>query len=295
MTTTTKIFIILVCLFAFIFTPMAIQFAARTNNWRQLAETWRDQSETDAAHARSIEAIAASQLAQAEALRAQEQARLVEANHRIDQLTQEIATLAGDRDKLALSVSSMENAGKLQSATMAILARHHDEMTKSNRQLTGRELDLQTRNAQLSDRVKELSAEQVVLRQQLNQRTQEVSSCRDENETLRRQQGLGRAGEFASAGPSPSARAETPAARGPVQGQVKNVQGNLATINVGSSSGIREGMTMVVVREGDYICDLVITSEVTPTEAVGEIRREQGKRIRPGDTVMDEASFNARG
>jgi len=37
--TTTKIFIVLVCLFAFLFTPMTIQFVARTHNWRKLAET----------------------------------------------------------------------------------------------------------------------------------------------------------------------------------------------------------------------------------------------------------------
>jgi hypothetical protein len=72
------------------------------------------------------------------------------------------------------------------------------------------------------------------------------------------------------------------------------VQGNLATVDVGSSSGVREGMTMVVTRDGEYVCDLVITSEVSPNEAVGEVRREQGKRIRPDDTVMDEATFNAR-
>ena len=51
MTTVTKIFVILVCLFAFIFTPMAIQFAARSYKWRDLAQQYQDSAET--AHAAS--------------------------------------------------------------------------------------------------------------------------------------------------------------------------------------------------------------------------------------------------
>ena len=46
----------------------------------------------------------------------------------------------------------------------------------------------------------------------------------------------------------------------------------------------------------DYVCDLVITSEISPNEAVGEVvtGTEQSKRIRPGDLVQDEMTFNSR-
>ena len=47
MTPVTKIFVVLVCLFAFIFTPLAISFVARSDNWKQLAQSWADQAETE--------------------------------------------------------------------------------------------------------------------------------------------------------------------------------------------------------------------------------------------------------
>jgi regulator of replication initiation timing len=294
LTTTTKIFIILVCLFAFIFTPMAIQFAAQTHDWKQLAQDFANDWETAEAEVRGVKAAAASQIEHYKTLRNQVADRLQDAEDRLGELNQQLTNLTGEYDRLKLEHGSLKTASELQNATMAILARHNDEMKKNITSLVSRELDLQTRNAQLNDRVKELTAQAVVLTQQLNQKLQQMAACRDENETLRQQANLGRAGEFLSLGPSPSARASEAPARSPVRGRVKAVEGNLATIDVGSASGVTPGMTMVVMRDGDYICDLQITSEVTPSEAVGEIKRETGKRIRPDDVVVDEASFNAR-
>lgn len=299
MTTTAKIFIILVCLFAFIFTPLAIQFAAQTNNWKQLAESWRDQSEADAAYARSVQSLYTRDAVRAAAQQQQDQARITELSHQIEQLNQQIAKVTSDFNTLNLEYAKLKTANELQNGTMAVLAKHHDEMTETNQKLRERELTLQTRNAELLDQVKRLTADKVVLTQQLNQRAQEVAVCREENEALRQGAGLTRRGEFETGGSvAPSARAvnASEAPRAPVRGLVKNVQGNLATIDVGSSSGIREGMVMVVMRGSDYVGDLVITQEVNPTEAVGEVRAGiQNQRIRPGDVVVDEVSFNARG
>lgn len=298
MTTTAKIFIILVCLFAFIFTPLAIQFAAQTSNWKQLAETWRDQSEADAAYARSVQSLYTRDAVRAATQQQQDQARIAELARQIDQLNQQIAALTAERNNLLNKNAELETANSLQAGTMAVLTKHHDEMTDTNKKLRERELVLQTRSAELLDQVKALTADKVVLTQQLNQRAQEVAVCREENEGLRKSQGLARRAEFVTGGaPSPSARAEdvSSAPRAPIRGQVKQVQGNLATVDVGSSSGVREGMVMVVMRGNDYVGDLVITPEVQPTEAVGEVRGgEQGRRIRPGDVVVDETSFNAR-
>ena len=57
MSTTTKIFIVLVCLFAFLFTPMTIQFVARTHNWQKLAQTYQDNALTSQIHNRNVIAL----------------------------------------------------------------------------------------------------------------------------------------------------------------------------------------------------------------------------------------------
>src|SRR5690606_15075274 len=107
LSTTAKIFIILVCLFAFIFTPLAIQFAARTHDWRQLAENWRDQAENDAAYASSVQAIVTSDAVRAAAQRQQDLEQIAELRRQIDQLNQQIAALTTERNELALASDSL--------------------------------------------------------------------------------------------------------------------------------------------------------------------------------------------
>lgn len=52
-----------------------------------------------------------------------------------------------------------------------------------------------------------------------------------------------------------------------------------------------EGMAMVVVREGMYICDLKIVS-ASASQAVGEIQNlGPSGRVRVGDLAIDEARF----
>lgn len=299
MTTTAKIFIILVCLFAFIFTPLAIGFFAQTNNWKELAQSFQSQAEADAAYARSIESIRSSEFVRADAIQRQAQQELAEARRQIDQRNQQIAELTAKRNALTLENDKLKTTNELQTGSLSVVTAHHDKMATANEQLRARELELQTRNAELLDRNKALTADAVVLKQQLNQRIQEVQVAREENDTLRKQQGLGRAGEFVAGGAvTPSAKPETPAGRrAEIRGQIKAVQGNLATINVGSSSGVKQGMVMVVYRStgstSSWVCDLVVTSEVSPTEAVAEVRKGGAQQLRAGDMVQDEVTFNA--
>ena len=80
----------------------------------------------------------------------------------------------------------------------------------------------------------------------------------------------------------------------PVHGTITRVEGSLATLDVGSASGLSVGSQMVVLRDDDWICDLRITSQVTPQEAAGEVLLEaKDRRIRPGDKAQDAGSFEA--
>lgn len=295
MTTTTKVFVILVSLFALIFTPLAVQFAARSYNWRQLAEEATDQAETALANERNAVAVAASQVEFYEdQLRAerdkltQAQAELADLQRQLDKVSQEKSALAASRD-------NYETSTQLLTKQMEVVSKRNEALNQAKEKALQHERELQTQNLQLADRVKELTAEVAVLNEQNTQRTEELASFREENKKLREQLQLGQAGGPVTS-PTPGATAASPvSAAGPVSAEITNIRGPLATINAGSAAGVREGMVAVVTRNGDYICDLEITSNVTPNEAVGRVMfGDEGRRLRVGDQVQDATSWEAR-
>jgi len=292
LTTTTKIFVILVCLFAFIFTPLAISFAARTHNWRALANDYR--SELEIAHANEITAmaIAASEIERHKAQQNKQYESFLALEDKAKQLENQVADLTQQNDELNRSRDSWETSAQLLASEMAVKTSHNEALNKAKEDGLSRERELQARNLQLNDRVKELSAQVVIITQQLNQKLQEIVAYREENKQLRSEMGFGQARGPLVATATPSAQALTAALTSPVFGTITRVEGSLATVDVGSASGLKEGNQMVVVRDDDWICDLRITSQITPQEAVGEVLLSaKDKRIRPGDKVQDVASF----
>ncbi len=296
MTTTTKIFVILVCFFAFVFTPMAIQFAARTYNWKALAEDYQNNAKTALASERSAKAIAASEIQYYKSLRDDEQKRVLDAQQRIGEDERKIDTLTQERDQLARSRDMLETQLGVLTAEMKVKSKHNDELGDAKEKALARERDLQATSTWLTDQLNLKRAEADVLKQQLNQKLQEMVACREENDQLRKSTNIGRAGEPLTNSPSPSVEAASPAASSPIQGIVTEIKGNLAMIDVGSASGLKPDMVMVITRNGfkEYIADLKITGDVSPNEAVGEIIAVSGKQVRKNDTVLDERSFNTR-
>ena len=294
MTTTTKVFVILVCLFALIFTPMAIQFAAQTNNWRKLAEDWSDHAESAYANERSVLAIAASETGHFKQLRDEEHRRLLESQKRIDELEQRIAELTQTTAELDRRRAGWETSAQVLTGEMAVKSGALSVLTDAKEKALENERRVRTENNDLNTRVRELTAQIVVMSQQLNQKEQVITTISKENEQLRRSLNMGKAGEIVTVTPTPSAQAIAPVAMSPVRCQVTDVNGQLATISAGSASGLEQGVLLVVLRDKEYICDLEVTSNITPNEAVGRIKLESGKRIRTGDEVIDETSFLAQ-
>jgi hypothetical protein len=296
LTTTTKIFIVLVCLFAFIFTPVAIVFASRTYNWKSLAENYQHNAQTAEAAARSAKAIGASEVEYYRSLRDQDQQRALSAQQKSTELEQKLAGVTAQRDELDRKQDMLQTQNTVLADELKVQSTHNKELTDTREKALAHQRELQGTNAWLTDRVQKLQAESDVLKQQLNQRLQEIAAFREENDQLRRSMNLGKAGEVVTATSGPSAEPMTPSASSPVQGSVTEIRGGLATVDVGSASGIQPGMTMVVTRDNfrEYVGDLKITKDITPNQAVGQVVTAGGKQVRPGDTVLDERSFNAR-
>ena len=295
MTTTTKIFVILVCLFAFIFTPMAIQFAARTYNWKALAEYYDTQAKNAMANAQAAKSIANSETQHYQSLREADLKRLLESEQKVAELSRKNEGLTQDNAQLARNNDVQVTSNSVLTAQLAIKSKHNDELLDAKEKALARERELQTTSAWLTDQLQLKRAEADVLKQQLNQKLQEIVAYREENEKLRKALKLGKAGEFLTAGPTATVEPATPAGRAEIQGKVTEVKGRLVSVDVGSASGVKEGTVLVIQRKGAYVADIKVTS-ATPTEAVGEISLTggQGLKVQPGDMFVDKDSFEQR-
>lgn len=295
MTTITKVFVILVSLFALIFTPLAIQIVARSHNWRAAAESLRDEAETAYANERSGYAVAAAEIEYYRNQLQTERNSLLQAQRQVSELEQQLQKVTQESNQYAASRDNWERSATLLTNQLTVESERNDKLTQAREDALAHERELRTQNLQLADRVKDLSAEVAILDQQNKQRVQELASFREENRRLRDQLKLGEGGQLVTTA-TPTALAAMAPASGPVSGEVVDVSGSLATLNVGSASGVREGTVMVVTRSGSgYICDLEVTSNVTPNEAVARILYEEsGRRLRVGDKVQDATSFETR-
>ncbi len=296
MTPVTKIFVVLVCLFAFIFTPLTIGFVAQSYHWRTLAEQYQETITTMVATERATLSSAASAVSHYQAQREADRLRMRTLENDISKLEQRIDDLIHNNEACDASRASWESSAQTLSAQLKVINNHNQALSEENSRLTKSEQDLQARNLNLQDRVEELSANSVTLAQQLRQKIEEMTAVRQENDQLRQSLQLGKASEVLTSAVQPSAQAGTPTKTGEIRGSVTEVRSTegLASIDVGSSAGVTEGMVMAVIRNSEYICDLIITDKVDPTQAVGKIAMQGGSEIRPGDTVIDERSLMAR-
>lgn len=295
MTTVTKIFVVLVCLFAFIFTPLAISFAARTHNWRAHAERLQDVAETALAHERSTIGTAASTIEHYKARYEQERQRAENTEQQFVDLQQQMASTTAQLAEAQRSRDSWENSARTLSARMEVIDNNNTQLVEDNQRLTQNEQELQSQLGQCEDDLADMSANNVILARYLKQRKEELAALRAEYDALRETTRFGKGSEALLSPPAESAQAVGPGARPAIRGQVVQVKANegLASINVGLTSGLQQGMRMVVVRDGKYICDLVMTDDINDTSAVGRIDNPGGNQILEGDPVIDAYSLGS--
>lgn len=292
MSTTTKIFIVLVCLFAFIFTPMTIQFVARTYNWRNLAQTYQDIAQSSQIHNRNLIALS---LAEKQAM-TDELESMRAANRQQQEL---ILKLQGDLDqrnveKARLDSANIDLEGKVTMLSGAVKVKTDENkvLTEANQSLREQNDTLMTRNIDLNDRNKELSAQLLIREQKLRMLEEENLAIRKENERLRETGRLAGPAAPGPVGPAPTAEPAGPAATSPIRGRVTDVQGDMAQIDVGSSDGVTKGMAFVVYRGSTYLGDLQV-EVADPGTAVGRLQLAGHGDIKTGDAVRDKASFDA--
>ncbi len=87
------------------------------------------------------------------------------------------------------------------------------------------------------------------------------------------------------------ARAVEPAKVATIEGRVTEVDGEHASISVGSADGVEKGMVFIIHRGSQYVADLTITM-VEPQESAGYLSEVQAE-IQEGDRAVPAAQLVA--
>jgi hypothetical protein len=280
--TMTKLFIVLTSVLAIAVSCLFVAAAAQWENWRVLAQQY--QVERNAAitqmHAAQVDAYAALAMKD-EALA--DRAREIEENQKtILRLNEELAKARAAQtqavnEKLAAEAGRTKLQEILDVQTAELKA-----VQKQNQTLLAQNIDLQSRNARTNARVLELTTNVTILTDQV--RNMQEKLLASEQQLARAQQvpGLRPAVSVAPPGAAPV----QPPVKGEIRGQIIEVSGNYASINVGETSGVVPGLSFMVYRDmGTYLGELEIDA-VRPKESGGKLTALAAGEVRPGDLVI---------
>ncbi len=288
MSTLTKIFIVLMVVFSIAFTTMIISFVARTDDWRALASTYQDELKIVETHMqKQAAAHAAEKTAWLDTKNTLEN-RVSDVQTTVANQASELAGLREDVARLQAEKGSSEALAHQLTSELNVAHNGWLEQRDQRKAIEKRNMELSTRNADLNERVNELTAQVVVMAQQQKQLEQQVNILQDEQKQMARGGQAGGQARQAAASSSGLERVSsvTPPASTPIRGRVAEVDGNIATITVGSSDGVQQDMVFVIYRGRDYIGDLRVT-DVEPNLAAGRIVNSRGTP-RVDDMVTNE-------
>ncbi|MGB0715095.1 MAG: hypothetical protein ACPGXK_04405 [Phycisphaerae bacterium] len=294
MSTLTKVFVILLVVFSIAFTSMTVSIAARTTNWREVAQRYEEHARVADTNLRHLIAANAAELASATDAVNRHQRTIAELETRLKEAETEAAQLQGE---LARARSDRSNLEAMQRTTLALLqnAQSESEAYRGQRgDLETQSIDLRQRNIDLNDRVNELTASVDVLIEQKRQAEQQINMLSSENKRMSRRL---EAPSAALAMEDPDSAAmrrvapRTPISATAIRGRITKIEGDIVTMSVGASDGVERDMVFVVYRGEEYIGDVEVVG-LTPDECAGRLTSSTIMPT-PGDFVADLQSFQA--
>lgn len=281
MSALTKVFIVLVSVMSIALSCLFVAAAAQFENWKALASVYQVQRDAAITHEQNaIAAALASATLKDEAIAAQKAenaqllAKLEEANNRNVKLESELAIVKNERLAFEAGRTKLQEILDVQTSQLRTAE-------KQNQLLMNQNLDLQSRASRQNARILELTTDKTIL----------VEQARNLQEKLYAAENLG-AYRSTSAQPArtvsesiPGAVSVKPRVAGVIRGQITTTDGAYASIDVGESSGVVQGLTFMVFRGQTYLGELQVDL-VEPRSASGKLMAmAPGVEIRRGDSV----------
>ncbi len=287
----TKVFIVLLVIFSIAFTMMTVQFSARVPDWRNLAEGYRnDAKQTDTAYRHLVAAkVALEAQAQDDRRRWDDQKERSAEDYAntLGQLNDYKTRLAAAQSDLSAQSASVTKLSAELSIAQASASKAREHLVA----VEERNLYLEKANADMNASLTEKIATITVLDQEKRQQEQQINLLKQEQARGGRRSPLDVAMQDDLAVRRPDqVRSETPARMVSIRGHIAELDGNLASISVGTNDGVEVGMTFIIYNnKGDFLADLDIT-DVTPNSSAGDLKFVS-KPISIGDIAEDEYSY----
>lgn len=266
MSTLTKVFVVLTSVLAIALSCLFIAAAAQWDNWKALALNYQTQRDAAVTQSQSTAASAQAALALKDEALAAQGRQLSEALDEVQRLKDENGDLRrqlvqSENERLAFEAGRAKLQEILDVTTGELKA-----LQEQNKTLLSQNIDLQARGARLNSRVLELTTNVTILQDQVRNIQEKLYACERQNTQLEQHAGA-------------------PTVAGEIRGEIVEVDGVYATINVGESSGVVAGLTFMVYRDGVYLGDLII-ERVRPDQSGGKLTTLLKGEVRPGDSVV---------
>ncbi len=283
MSTMTKVFVVLTAVLSIVLSILTVSFAAGSANWRKLAEDYQQLQNAEVAKRMHLEALMATNLALKDDAQKAVSGALEDSQKKNTQLTTDLASARNDLARKTNEATAFEAGRKKLEEIVAVLTSSLTTVEKNYQTILAQNNELQTRNQQLNSRLLDVTSNLTIANDQLRNEKEKTYNLEKQNAELQRRMAEGRrapSGLESPAGTTPAAAAVA----GPIRGEVTNVDGAYASVNVGDSSGVAPGMTFMIHRGDAFVAELVIDT-VRPREAGGKIRTAKDS-VRPGDAVV---------
>lgn len=284
MSTMTKVFVVLNSVLSIALSVLFISSAAQWGNWKDLIHKYQSardaaitQRQQTAATAQAALALKDEAIASWQAKLRQTESELEDAGSKLAQATSDLAVVKNERVALEAGRTKLQEILNVSTGELKTVQ-------KQNQDLLAQNMDLQARNSRLNSRVLELTTNVTILTDQVRNIQEKLYAAQTGGSISEPS-----AGGQAQAAPMGASAAETPAVTGQIHGEITQVDGTYAAINVGESSGVSAGMTFMVYRRdngsGTYLGDLTV-ERVRASEAGGKLTTLAAGSIRQGDRVV---------
>jgi hypothetical protein len=282
--TLTKVFVVLTAVLSIALSVLFIAAAAQWDNWRDLAFKYQTGRDAAITQAQSTAATMQAALAMKDEALATQARKLQSALDQVKSLEDQNAELRSGLSKAENQRLAAEAGRTKLQEILDVTTGELKATQKQNQTLLSQNIDLQSRNARQNSRILELTTNVTILQDQTRNIQEKLYAC--EQRTAELEQGRGTpVAPVAPTAPT-GAVAVAPTVAGEIHGEVVEIDGVYATINVGEGSGVVPGMTFMVYRAGGaYLGDLII-ERVRPKQAGGRLTTLGKGEVRKGDAVV---------
>lgn len=277
MSAMTKLFIVLSAVFSLTLSALTVAGASQWGRMKSEIDNRDRLLLAEFTRRTNLESTFAMALATKDDQIAALQTQLTKEKEANRSLTDELATTKNDLARQTNEKVASEAGRKKLEEILGVQTAQNTSLQKENQELFARNTELETRNQKLASRNLEIVSNLSVATDQIRNLQEKLYALEQSQSGTRVSSAAGVTTPVANATPV------KPSVPGPIRGEITELDGAYASVNIGEASGVVPGMMFMIYRGNQYLGDLEIET-VRPKEAGGKLRTVT-QAIRPGDRI----------